>query len=1059
MNQPSDESSSSDAWQLDRERDQICDRFEAAWKANPENPPSISEYLIESSESDTSKLAEELQLLDRAYRKGNVTSSADFPTLDVSNSGATLRSQDDLPQPGTRLRYFGDYEIIDEIARGGMGVVYRARQISLNRVIALKMILGGSIAGNDQIQRFKIEAESAAALDHPGIVPIYDIGDFDGQHYFSMKLIEGESLSEFDDSSANDTHRIVDIVAKTADAVHHAHQRGILHRDLKPANVLIDADGEPIVTDFGLARQTGVDRGITQTGAVVGTPGFMSPEQATGGSVTTATDIYSLGAILYRLLCGRPPHQKESVLQTLRSVVDDPPAPVRQINSAANPDLELICLKCLSKDPAKRYASAAELAEDLRAFQSGQPLKVRPPSLIEIMRMWVNHHYGNVVWIPIIAAIVGILSGVLLWSGTIGSDFAYRLETYSSFSSTERPWLAKDWSILRPISLPIVLLLITTMGWATARLVRTKNRIADIGAGLSVGLLAGLLAFASGFGPMIVRSTTLRTDDDVTTLAQFASGEPLRANAEVILLERYPSLRTIPKPQWPNLLDQKIQGDMAAGTMTGTVLGTLISLLLFGALGLIQTVIAGPLIRSSSRTSAVVSYACFTLASVALFFLVGSNLAMWSTVGAGYITRWALPIACISASIITMALVLRRKPLLLQVATTLLLVGLFTVFLFKFWIAEPPPRMAMKLAAIKQAKRLVNTDASRRESWVRLARSQAAFGLLLQEIQQPDEAIKRYQQSLESIERASAIAGDKDAVYSDEMMVQSRGNLLMSLANSAIAANQYAVARNTLRLYLDEYDPVDAGLDQYAFTVGAMGDRASAVEIVRQRSGDSIEGRKTARRLLQKSADGYTQATGQDASPWLADVTMKYLDQQPELSSALKTRFTNWVRDQQSFELYGPFLTPAGATPAKQLDGLVDIQADLLSGKTIPPTARGSDHRASVRVGGYVDLLAQVQRVDNAVALADVELELVDANTITFHVASDDGVMIWIDGEQVHRSAVNRFLAANMQSFEVKLTPGKHHVVMKISQAAGEWGFTLDAFGSDGWPIDGWRER
>ncbi|MFO0950721.1 MAG: serine/threonine-protein kinase [Isosphaeraceae bacterium] len=226
------------------------------------------------------------------------------------------------------VRYFGDYELLDELGRGGMGVVYRARQVSLNRPVALKMIRSGVLADDAELRRFQNEAEAVAMLDHPGIVPVYEVGEHDGQRYFSMKLIEGRNAGERVRTLADDPRVVATLVAETAEAVHHAHLRGVLHRDLKPANVLVDADGRPHVTDFGLAKRVESDAEMTQTGAVLGTPAYMSPEQASGrrASVTTAADVYGLGSILYALLTGRAPFGGDSVMETLDAVRTRPRA-------------------------------------------------------------------------------------------------------------------------------------------------------------------------------------------------------------------------------------------------------------------------------------------------------------------------------------------------------------------------------------------------------------------------------------------------------------------------------------------------------------------------------------------------------------------------------------------------------------------------------------------------------------------------------------------------------------------------------------------------------------
>jgi WD40 repeat protein/predicted Ser/Thr protein kinase len=309
---------------------------------------------------------------------------------------------------GPALHAFGDYEVQGEIARGGMGVVYRARQISLNRTVALKLILAGQFAGAEEVKRFQAEAEASANLDHPNIVPIYEVGQFDGRHFFSMKLIEGRSLAERSREAVRPPLDSARLMCKVAQAIHYAHQRGVLHRDLKPANILVDAQGEPQVMDFGLARRIGVESRLTQTGAVFGTPAYMPPEQADDPrQLTVAADIYSLGAILYDLLSGRPPFEAPTPVETVMMVRDKEPASLRSLRPEIARDLETICLKCLQKEPARRYASAQDLAEDLERYLKGEPILARPVSPAERAWRWARRR-------PVVAALTTAVVLLLL---------------------------------------------------------------------------------------------------------------------------------------------------------------------------------------------------------------------------------------------------------------------------------------------------------------------------------------------------------------------------------------------------------------------------------------------------------------------------------------------------------------------------------------------------------------------------------------------------------------------------------------------------------------------
>jgi tRNA A-37 threonylcarbamoyl transferase component Bud32 len=360
----------------------------------------------------------------------------DRQAADLRLSGDPGRTLGGEAAPGAlpRVRYFGDYELLEEIARGGMGVVYKARQTSLNRVVALKMILHSELATPLDVARFRLEAEAAAGLDHPNIVPIYEVGEHDGQQYYSMKLVEGGNLAQ---SPPIAIGGLVALMATVARAVHYAHQRGILHRDLKPANVLIDAQGQPHLTDFGLARRVQQEASLGPSGAVVGTPSYMAPEQAAprrgqpGGGLTTRADVYSLGAILYELLTGRPPFRAATPLDTLLLVLEQEPARPRSLNPQLDLDLETICLTCLRKEPEKRYASAEALADDLERWLRGEPIVARPVGSLGRFARWCRRN-------PVVAGLTGAVAASLLAGTVISTYFAVEANDRANSERAER---------------------------------------------------------------------------------------------------------------------------------------------------------------------------------------------------------------------------------------------------------------------------------------------------------------------------------------------------------------------------------------------------------------------------------------------------------------------------------------------------------------------------------------------------------------------------------------------------------------------------------------------
>jgi hypothetical protein len=378
---------------------------------------------IDATASLHPELADELRQLWAAAQIANAVAQS-HPRIDNSR----LR----FSEPP---RSFGDFELQSELGRGGMGVVWRARQISLNRPVALKMVQRGGSASEADLVRFRAEAEAAARLSHPNIVTIHEVGEHEGQPYFAMRLIEGQTLAQRLALGPLPPREAAELLAKVARAVDHAHKNGILHRDLKPSNILLDGTDEPHVTDFGLAKvqpallseDAASRRTNTISGTILGTPSYMSPEQASGGKdLSPAADVYSLGCILYESLTGRPPIQAATYLETLLLVLEQEPVPPRVLNPGVPRELEAICLKCLSKSPANRYASATDLANDLEAFLHGEPVSAESSGLsFFIERTFRETHHAVVLedwgvlwmWHSLCTLVLCTVTQIMAWSG------------------------------------------------------------------------------------------------------------------------------------------------------------------------------------------------------------------------------------------------------------------------------------------------------------------------------------------------------------------------------------------------------------------------------------------------------------------------------------------------------------------------------------------------------------------------------------------------------------------------------------------------------------------
>jgi TolB-like protein/Tfp pilus assembly protein PilF len=350
-----------------------------------------------------------------------VAGGGDPGTVDeASRDQANAAHSKQAVSAATMLGELGDYELLEEIGRGGQGVVFRARQKSLNRTVALKVISLGQWASKAHLKRFRREAEAAASLDHPSIVPIYEVDERDGSCYFSMKFVEGGQLDEVTRREPMPIRQAVELIAKVTRTVHYAHEHGILHRDIKPGNILLDAKGEPQLTDFGLAPLVESESSVTQTLDVLGTPSYMAPEQAVGNNaaVSSATDVYGLGAVLYQLLTGQPPFAGGTTYETIKLLEDTDPRPPRLLNPKIDRDLSTICLKCLEKDPKRRYSSALALAEDLQRWLKHEPIQARRTGIFSRGKKWVQRNPTSALFAASLVALAAA-AGWIVWESEL----------------------------------------------------------------------------------------------------------------------------------------------------------------------------------------------------------------------------------------------------------------------------------------------------------------------------------------------------------------------------------------------------------------------------------------------------------------------------------------------------------------------------------------------------------------------------------------------------------------------------------------------------------------
>lgn len=962
-------------------------------------------------------------------------------TEDNSGNDATLQISGDgnSPPAPAKIGTFGDYSLDQEIARGGMGVVYRATQTTLNRPVALKMILAGQLASDDDVRRFYAEAESAAKLDHPNIVPIYEVGQHEETHYFSMKLIEGSDLGRKLPDLRGQLRTLIEILEKVCLAVAHAHQRGVLHRDLKPANILLDDRDEPFVTDLGLARGVGTESNITRTGAIVGTPSYMSPEQASGDAdLTIASDIYSLGAILYEVLSGQPPFRGRTPMETLMQVINDEPSRP-SLNANTDRSLETIALKCLEKSPNKRYASARELADDLRRWLNGEPIAIRAPSFSAVTKNWVRQNFGNAPWILVVGTLGGLISGFGLWNATIQRDKASTLDwVYNRLPSQDPPFSLFTWTTPEWLVMPSILLFVfalALLGYFTALLVQTKNTSADIAAGLAVGIIAGTGAFFFALATMTISVTADSTDINLLGLLADA---PLD-QTPLMLTDHYPEIEHMDRNTQIAVLKQKIISDRVWTITRGLVLATAACFSLFVLAGIAETMVAGrALRREQGWLKALGEYAFRSFPYLALSIFIGVHVAVTLIFGRPGIVFDKITVVIVLFMAIAVFVELKNFSLWTRVPAVIAAILALLMFLFQdFQVLPSLARERMNIAeTTRKAERFPDNERLLLEA----ASSFQSAGVTLYNGRRYSYALSFFEQGIN---------------YLDTLPAERISYALQSLIGSA--QSNRATALHALGRPDEGIQSILQAAQRYRDNPALQED---AIAILFQRGHEQRAEELLEDYLIESPADLRVFTVMARSKVFFGPLADKSLeDKQTAVSEILEEKVRSLPQGLQG-RLQGTLslqqwrmVVPVDRSETE------DLQGQLFANRSINTDTRTITvpvftGQCAVLAPTQVSLGSYFPDAGNhTAAFAIGKFNLLKAQRATIAFGSDDGFAFWLNGELIDQYDKSRMYVEREDVFEVQLRSGENEILLRINQNQGPWGFGLQVDGDDGWPL------